>query len=139
MALKMTVPAPKQKFHPANCPPPHFKELTEKEFAQSLFFTYDALKTEYRQIMPGALLDENSTDVKPPMCNGRPTMMALKMFWFHGGQGIGMTNDYWNGKVRYFKFAECEHTMQHTKCLGNCYNEYTCSKCGYRQEVDSSD
>lgn len=35
--------------------------------------------------------------------------------------------------------ARCDHKFQLTKNLGRCYNEYTCTECGQKKSVDSSD
>ena len=35
--------------------------------------------------------------------------------------------------------AKCVHTMEFSRNLGRCYNEYKCSKCGKIENVDSSD
>lgn len=39
--------------------------------------------------------------------------------------------------VRYFEWVACEHEFT-SRNIGNCLNEYTCKKCGYSYEVDSS-
>lgn len=36
------------------------------------------------------------------------------------------------------KTEPCEHEYAQ-ETLGRCYNKYTCKKCGYSYEVDSSD
>jgi hypothetical protein len=33
----------------------------------------------------------------------------------------------------------CVHKMEHIARLGNCWNQYKCSKCGLVEQVDSSD
>lgn len=39
----------------------------------------------------------------------------------------------------YFRFFDCEHDMQHVANLGRCLNSYKCSKCDFRETIDSSD
>jgi hypothetical protein len=57
--------------------------------------------------------------------------------------GFAVLFGYW-GKdegrpsVRYFTWRACDHKFQQ-KTLGNCYNRYTCEKCGRYYDVDSSD
>lgn len=34
---------------------------------------------------------------------------------------------------------KCIHEWRHTRNLGNCYNEYECTKCGSKKKVDSGD
>lgn len=45
---------------------------------------------------------------------------------------ITYTND-----IEYY-YIGCEHDYQRTRNLGNCYNEYTCTKCNRKENVDSS-
>lgn len=119
-----------------NTAPPNWKEITEKELAQTtLLGSYTPEHIIYKQI-----LAENNH------------LLTVKLFVFHDGTGVGLNVDYW-GKgyydeptlkeplqhVRWFKFAKCEHVMEHTQRLGNCYNRYVCKKCGYTEDVDSSD
>jgi hypothetical protein len=51
------------------------------------------------------------------------------------GYGIGI---YGTSPPIFFKFADCNHKY-HAKNLGNCYNSYTCLRCGDSYTVDSSD
>ena len=58
--------------------------------------------------------------------------------FFHDGTGVAY---FWLGTQRNHEWWEfgCNHKMEHTANLGNCYNRYTCTKCGYVDDVDSSD
>ena len=112
-----------------NYAPVGFHEVTEKEFAQSGFFTYPFEANEYRQL----LYDQNGK----PLTKDTP-ILSIRLFFHSDNQGFGMSTDYWAGKVRYFRFG-CEHEYEHTKKLGNCYNQYTCKVCGHVNAVDSSD
>lgn len=42
------------------------------------------------------------------------------------------------GQQEFFRWSECDHVFGH-ESGGNCYHIYTCSKCGGRYDVDSSD
>jgi hypothetical protein len=118
-----------------NDAPPNFKEITEEEFAQSMFFTYSPEYTEYRQI----LLDPDSK---------RKEALSVKLYFFFDGNGFGMANDYWAKKVRYFRFKKCDHKAVELSPVearkkgivhhGNCYHVLECSKCGYIHSYDSS-
>ena len=127
---------PTPNYNAPHTAPPNLKEITEGDFAQSLFFTYDPISIEYRTIPPDDLIKAN---VKPPTNGGRPCVMTMRLYWFHDKTGVGLVSEYWEKRVRYFSFAECEHDMKHFRNLGNCYNEYQCSKCKYTQAIDSSD
>lgn len=39
---------------------------------------------------------------------------------------------------RFFLFKLCDHDEEQTN-ISNCYNRYTCKKCGYSYTIDSSD
>jgi hypothetical protein len=51
--------------------------------------------------------------------------------------GWGYEKDYRNNKIRFFRVG-CKHDYD-VKNIGKCLNEYTCKKCGFKQEIDSSD
>jgi len=78
--------------------PPNFKEITETEFAQSIFFSYLPEAVEYRQCLIPNVNDN--------------CYCGVRFFYFHNGTGIAMTSDYRKGKISYFKFAACNHTFQ---------------------------
>jgi hypothetical protein len=113
-----------------NQAPPNLKEITEREFAQSFLFHYEPKKYESRFVAVDQL----------KLCGiAVKQMMPLRMMWHHDGTGVALSNDYWEGKVRFFKFATCEHKFDGGgRKLGNCFYEHTCSKCGYKKQVDSS-
>jgi hypothetical protein len=100
--------------------PPNMKEITLKEFVQGKFFIYDGIK-EFRQ------------PHKDSQYQG-----SIRIFWFYDKTGIILKENFWEGTIQYFECAVCEH--QYTeKSIGNCLHEYTCIKCGFKHEVDSSD
>lgn len=117
--------------HPANEVPTNWREVSEKEFAQSNAFTYAPQKREYRQILP----------------EGEPHIIGVWLNFMHDGTGWAMASDYWAGKVRFFKFgcehryrelgsAECrERGIQH---FGMCWHVSECEKCGDVRSVDTS-
>jgi hypothetical protein len=113
--------------------PPNFREISEKEFAQSKFFVYSPEFWEYRQIT-------KAEDYKKFKWGDeqRSYVFSLRMAYFFDGTGIALEHDYWAGKVRYFSFAVCEHKERKQRNVGNCLNEYTCVACGFAETVDSS-
>lgn len=113
--------------------PPNFREITEKEFAQSKFFIYSPDFWEYRQINK----KEDVARFKwgPEQ---RPYVFALRMAYFYDGTGLAIEHDYWSGKVRYFAFAVCEHKNRKERTVANCLHEYTCQDCGFVETIDSS-
>lgn len=122
----------------SDSPSPNFKEITEKEFAQSKFFSYGADRTEYRQILPDRL-----------PWKGEKYALSVTLYYLYDGTGYGISSDYWQGKVRYFRFAACEHEykeLSQQECrkrglyhAGRCYHVSECVKCGRINAVDSSD
>lgn len=109
--------------------PPNFKEITEAEFARSHFFIWDYKAKEYRQLRELALTRAGITGTD---------FMAIRLYLMHDGIGYGIVSDHSAGKLRFFRFAECEHTKE-SKTIGNCLTLHTCTKCGYKEVIDSSD
>jgi hypothetical protein len=114
-----------------NQAPPNFKEITEKEFAQSFLWNWAPAKQERRQISREEL---RGCGIEHPPNQG---MLGVLMFWHADKTGVAMSADWWAGKLRFFKFAVCLHDFTGEK-LGNCYYRHTCKKCGYSHTVDSS-
>jgi hypothetical protein len=120
-----------------NDPPTGFKEITPEQFAQSGFFTWCKVNMEFRQI--------DSARIKPDvLLFPAKYMLAVTMFYMNHGEHFAIGNDYWEKRVRYFTFAECYHDWKEIspKEAGgpayNCYHYYKCTKCGAKNEVDSS-
>lgn len=113
--------------------PPNFREITEKEFAQSKFFVYSPEFWEYRQITVREDIERFKWGTEQ-----RSYVFSLRMAYFYDGTGIAMEHDYWLGKVRYFAFAACEHKNKKQRNVGNCLHEYKCEDCGFVETVDSS-
>jgi hypothetical protein len=123
------------EFHP-NHAPRGWREITEKEFAQSLFFSHTPDKIDHRQI-----LYVNGKEVTGPM-------IAAFLYYFYDGTGIAVSSDFWNGKVHYYHFG-CSHKyteLGYDTCqkrgfyhAGNCWHVSECSKCGFIESHDTSD
>jgi hypothetical protein len=120
-----------------NHPPPGFTEITAEEFAQSGFFTWCKEGVEFRQIM--------SDNVDPKkLLSPIKGCLSITLFYMNHGDNYGICSDYWDKKVRYFKFAVCFHEYQEIssaeagKPAFNCYHYCKCSKCGHQWEYDSS-
>jgi hypothetical protein len=96
--------------------PFNMKELSSKEFAQSLLFTEIPIFIENREFYMNDLYKE---DVKGDL-------IRMKMFWFKDHTGVGISSDYWKGKIRYFTFG-CNHSLKEKKLKPN--TSYTCEKC----------
>ena len=114
-----------------NYPPPGFQEITAEEFAQSGFFTWCVEGMEYRQIMA----DNIKSDT---MLNPVKGYLSIKLFFMNHGDGYGISHDYWDEKVRYFKFAKCYHDYKELPSPGMHTHVCKCTKCGDVWEYDSS-
>lgn len=101
-----------------NDPPVNFREITEKEFAQSQFHSYTPALVEYRQM----LVKEDLSPGK--LTNGK--MISAHLFWFHDDCGYAIVGDYWKEKVRYFAFG-CNHDLEAKSYKAG--ETYTCKKC----------
>jgi hypothetical protein len=103
--------------------PPCFKRISQKAFAQSQFFTYSPVKTEFRQVR--GLSEDGS-------------LTNIWIYWFSGYSYVVVWADFWSGKIFYGKGQLCEHDF---KILESrmCYCRSKCQKCGYVEEIDSSD
>ena len=118
--------------HP-NLFPDGWREIEVEEFAQSDFFAYSPTHVEYRQMY----------DAHP----FTSPMVAAKLFHFPDGTGIAMSNEWWDKKVRYFKFG-CDHSyaeLMPSQCNsrsiphhGMCWHVYECATCGHVMSQDSS-
>jgi hypothetical protein len=116
--------------------PEGFREISEKDFVQGDFFRYPFERYEFRQIFKAGLMDENGH-----------SMYNVKLFFLPDGTGVGMMDDHWAGKIRYFAFG-CDHQYrdvygQEAKDLGlmtgGSLRAYVCDLCGHKMVQDSSD
>lgn len=121
-----------EKWGKFNDCPPNFEEITAEEFAQSGFFTWCKEKIEFRQINPAKIPQDK---IKSPITS----YISITLFFMNDPHWhYAMSGDYWEKKVRYFRFSECIHDYSE-KGVGRCLHQYTCSKCGKQYTVDSSD
>jgi hypothetical protein len=101
-----------------NDPPVNFKEMTEKEFAQSQFHSHSPVLVEYRQMIV-------KDDLSPgKLTNGK--MISTHLYWFADDTGIAIAADYWKGKIRYFSFG-CNHDLEQRRFTPRCV--LPCKKC----------
>lgn len=123
-----------EKFGGYNDPPPNLKEMSELEWAQSTYFSRDPIHKEFRQfVITGT--------------NGRDTFHNFNLFYMDEHSGYAITSEYYEGKVRAFKFG-CEHKykeLSQSECkekeirhFGSCYHVTECEKCGHIMCYDSS-
>lgn len=108
-------------FENPNEPFPNWRFITSEQFAQADFWTYS----------PFAII--NKTIVE-----GKRGYINYLCFLFPDGTGYGISHNYWEKTIQYVAFG-CDHNMKLVENLGRCYNRYTCSKCGFTQDIDSSD
>lgn len=109
--------------------PANFREVSEQEFVvNAMRRVYSPQRMEYRQVK----LTQTAYG------STREVTTGLTCYWYHNGKGDAILLDYHEKRARFFLFAECEHEMKHAAKLGNCYNRYTCNKCGYTEDIDSS-
>jgi len=110
--------------------PDNFREITEAGFAKSWFFTYSPKTVEHRQFK-----FEGKTG-------------SFHMFNFHTGVGFAISNDYWEGKIRYFQYG-CDHNWveisqkqaieEGIAHMGYQFHVNKCTKCAEIWSYDSSD
>lgn len=112
---------------------PNLIELTIEQFAQSTFFTYAFAAHEFRQI-DSKLFNQGK------IFKAVKGLVSVQIFYINAPDVAGfiLMNNYWDKTVRYFTFTKCLHEYKGVK-TGNCLYQYTCTKCGYTYEVDSSD
>jgi hypothetical protein len=122
-----------------NSPPEGFAEIDEKQFVQnSRFFHYIPKYIEFRQV-------RIKEELKPEDAG---KFLEIRMFWMDELGGCAMSDDYWAGKIRYFKFG-CTH--EHKKELsqkecqergithcGLCWHVEECENCKRISSYDSS-
>jgi len=118
-----------RKYGAYNDFPPGWREISQEEMAQSNFFTYSPVLVEDRQMYPR---DENG---EREFNKGR---VSARLFHMHDGTGFGLGSDYWGKKIQWYRFELCNHDYAGTT-IGKCLTRYTCKKCNYSEEIDSSD
>jgi hypothetical protein len=125
-----------EKYGGYNDAPPNWREITMEEFARSEWFTYSPVAYEHRQFII-------------PDLEGKDIYHSVAMFYMQGGSGFAFTNEYWENKVRIFRFDLCVHDyhgLSQEECrkrgiyhAGMCYHVMECAKCGQIYAYDSSD
>ena len=103
--------------------PPNWKKITEAEFVQSNFFVYEPRVRDHRQMYPDDRFLLKFTEAT--------------LYFFHDGSGVAISPDHKKNKVNYFSFDVNQHDYEE-KTTENHLHVFTCKKCGYRNEVDSS-
>ena len=114
--------------------PDNMVELTEAQWAQSDYFSYDPESVETRQF--------TISDV-----SGKNVFHTFRLYHMHDGHGYAITHEYWQGRVRVFRFG-CQHEW-HELCenecekrninhFGNCWHVEECVKCNHVRSFDSS-
>jgi hypothetical protein len=101
--------------------PPNMEEISMEDYFR-LGRSYSPIAHEFRQ----PCWEKEITDVS-----------SMHIDWF--GDGTWLAVAYCRGGIRFYRGAICKHEMKCDKKLGNCWYHYTCSKCGYEDEIDSSD
>ena len=118
-----------------NDPPIGLTEISDNEFANSLFFSYSPVYIDHKQILL-------------PHSDGRNYYTSIKLFHFHDGTGIGIIRDSGTKKPRYYRYgcmheyrSMSGHELREKKIphFGECYHVEVCDKCGHINAYDSSD
>jgi len=118
--------------------PPGWVEIGEKDVLnERTFFLYSPEVIEHRQMFAK---DERGI--------GRGACLTARLYHFHDGTGIAMSEDYDKNVIRWFRFG-CVHewrsvTPQECSKRGiyhapRCYSVSECKKCGHIKSIDSSD
>lgn len=118
--------------------PPGWVEIGEKDvLIGRMFFLYSPEVIEHRQMFAK---DERGI--------GRGACLTARLYHFHDGTGIAMSEDYDKNVIRWFRFG-CVHewrsvTPQECSKRGiyhapRCYSVSECVKCGFVKSIDSSD
>lgn len=112
--------------------PPHWREITEAEFARSEFFFHTPVFLEYRQMLPE---------------DPKESVVCATLYHLSPGWGFSIVNEFWENKVRFFAFG-CPHSWKELNPeqareegithFGMCDHVYKCKKCGATRAEDSS-
>jgi hypothetical protein len=115
----------------SNVPPPNLRPAEDMNQGLSRFGSYSPEGMEYRQLF-------RPKDPNTYWPFGDAPCAYGHYIFFHDRTGCAYL---WCGSKighAWYEFG-CDHKMVRTKNLGNCYNRYECSICGYTEDVDSSD
>jgi len=117
-----------------NSPPPNVVPISEDDFWATFgsggrIPEYQTGKQVYGKPVPELGLDNPKK------------FYGLTLWVYRDKTGVGYLERVEHARaakpIVYFKFAECEHDFRHEN-IGNCLHRYTCNKCGYKFERDSS-
>lgn len=121
-----------------------WKLLTEKEFAQSKFFSYSPIIYVYEQIH---ISNDKELYELIPFDDDKTYARNFQLFWTSVNEGYAIYSDYWKGKIYYFQFG-CQHEyaeLSYETCKkrgithhGHCWHVTECKKCGDIFSYDSS-
>ena len=111
-------------------PPRNWREISEKDFARSKFFSISPNFKNFQQFTINK------------------TVYNATIHLYSDGTGFSIVADYWNGKVRYFAVG-CAHKwreLDQETCkernilhFGKCYHVQECQACGWIENYDSGD
>jgi hypothetical protein len=122
---------------------PDWREISEEDFANSLFFSYDPSFVEHRQM----------SQVDGKSC-GKPAVSAT-LYHFHDGTGYALVRQRPPERphssrfshIKYYTFG-CSHNYKELGSkearargithFGMCWHVHECQKCGNIQSFDSS-
>lgn len=120
----------KRKIDHPNQPPKGWESITEQEMTENIFMMYAPDFIEYRQITIGA------------------ESFPVWLYYYFDGTGIGIRTDYWNKKMKFWRFG-CRHIyreLTQKECArrkifhgGNCYHVEECEVCKFINVYDSGD
>jgi hypothetical protein len=123
-----------------NALPPNLRECPNSDFFHYIG-TYGLSKSEYRQ--PIVVEPETGEKVFTPALHllyfnaSKTEGFAYAVEWSYDGLSKSeYRSNFW---LRTYRFSECHPHNDTAVKLGNCYYQYTCSKCGRSYTVDSSD
>ena len=131
METKERIEKALKEFGNYNSLPKPYKILDQRDFyyQQNHLTVYE---TEHRQI-----IDEQF---------GKQCRNTIIYWGFDNGLAIVFPNDWKivDDHAEYkdlptFLLIGCDHDYKQSANLGNCYNRYECTKCGFTKDVDSSD
>ena len=122
--------------HP-NYAPKGWREITEAEFATSIFFVYSPIAVDRHYFT----FDYEGNKLSDPI--------NLRVYYMYDGTGFGIHSNYWKKKLRFFTFG-CKHAFREyfkTEADKNnwpyydqrCHHNVVCDKCGFLGAHDSSD
>lgn len=135
------------KFGGFNDAPPNLREITEKEWVRSGYFSvHSFFHEEFRQFIIKSL-PATSEKTGKILNEGRDVYHSFKLCYMDEHHGYAITHDYWEGKVRVFHFG-CNHKyheLSFQECnyrgishFGNCWHVHECRECGNIYSCDSS-